>query len=121
MKDQASWRTVWPAPQAVLAALALTVTVTRAGRDDRPRGEAGPSTSTTRDSFSTGTQPSVGADVSGRHWAFQKPVRCVPPRVEHWDRIRTAIDSFVLAQLEANGLSFSPDANPTSIVRRTYL
>jgi hypothetical protein len=54
-------------------------------------------------------------------WAFRKPVRSPVPRVHDAGRARTPIDSFVLARLEAKGLTFSPDADPATLVRRVYL
>jgi mono/diheme cytochrome c family protein len=53
-----------------------------------------------------------------RYWAFQ-PVRAVqPPAVKHADRVRTPIDSFVLAKLEEKGFSFSDDADRPALIRR---
>ena len=43
----------------------------------------------------------------GKYWAFQKPVRVQPPVVtDAW--IRTPIDAFVLAGLQAKNLRPSP-------------
>jgi hypothetical protein len=56
-----------------------------------------------------------------RHWAFQ-PVRkpAIPPvRDTQW--VRNAIDVFVLARLEAQGLKPSPAAEPRALLRRLYL
>ena len=55
------------------------------------------------------------------HWAFQPPRQIAEPEVRHTDRVRTAIDRFLLARLEAKGLGFSPDAERTVLVRRVYL
>jgi hypothetical protein len=38
-------------------------------------------------------------------WAFQKPVRPPVPRVRDGERLRTPLDAFVLAKLEARGLT----------------
>jgi hypothetical protein len=54
-------------------------------------------------------------------WAFRKPVRPPVPSVRDTARVRTAVDAFVLARLEAKGLTFSPDADPATLVRRVYL
>jgi len=54
-------------------------------------------------------------------WAFRKPVAAVPPKVKAKARVRTPIDSFVLAKLEGKGLAFSPDAPDAKLMRRAYL
>ncbi len=51
-------------------------------------------------------------------WAFQPPNRPKVPRVRNADRVRTPIDTFVLARLEAQGLSFNPDAPRHVLLRR---
>jgi hypothetical protein len=56
-----------------------------------------------------------------RHWAFQPPREPPVPRVRQRDWIRTPIDAFILAGLEARGLSPSPSADPRALLRRvTY-
>jgi len=54
-------------------------------------------------------------------WAFQSPRAIEPPKVQNEARVRTPVDRFLLAKLEANGLSYSPDADHNAIVRRVYL
>jgi hypothetical protein len=54
-------------------------------------------------------------------WAFRKPVRHPVPPVRGAGRVRTPVDGFVLARLEANGLSFAPDADRRSLVRRVTI
>jgi hypothetical protein len=51
-------------------------------------------------------------------WAFQPPRKADLPAVAGAARVRTPIDAFVLARLEAAGLSFSPDADKRALVRR---
>jgi mono/diheme cytochrome c family protein len=53
-------------------------------------------------------------------WSFQKPVRSPVPRVRHVERVRTSIDAFILARLEAKGLTLSPDADRAVLLRRIY-
>jgi hypothetical protein len=54
------------------------------------------------------------------HWAFIPPVRPVLPAVKAaWGR--NAIDRFVLARLEAEGLTPSPEADKTTLIRRLTL
>ncbi|MDA1052921.1 MAG: DUF1553 domain-containing protein [Planctomycetota bacterium] len=59
-------------------------------------------------------------DKDRQFWAFQQPVADAPPKVNATDRVRTPIDSFVLAQLESRGLTFSPDAPKLTLLRRAY-
>ena len=54
-------------------------------------------------------------------WAFQSPRAIEPPKVQNEARVRTPVDRFLLAKLEANGLSYSPDADHNAIVRRVYI
>src|SRR5262249_40676268 len=53
-----------------------------------------------------------------RFWAFQPPRRPPVPRVSAVGRVRTPIDAFLLARLEARGLSFNPDAPKEVLLRR---
>lgn len=63
------------------------------------------------------------ATVPGKlnHWAFVAPVRPVEPAVRQRGWARTPVDSFVLARLEKEGIAPSPEAEPTTLVRRLYL
>ncbi|HVC97985.1 MAG TPA: PSD1 and planctomycete cytochrome C domain-containing protein [Pirellulales bacterium] len=54
-------------------------------------------------------------------WAFQTLARPKPPSVADGARVRNPIDAFVLARLEARGLTFSPAAEAVTLVRRVYL
>lgn len=51
-------------------------------------------------------------------WAFQPLVDCQPPEVEHVEWVRSPIDRFVLARLEAEGLVPNPPAERRALVRR---
>ena len=53
-------------------------------------------------------------------WAFRKPVAAPVPKVRAADRVRSPIDSFILAKLESQGLSFSSDAPSLTLLRRAY-
>ncbi len=57
-------------------------------------------------------------DEERGYWAFQpvKPPRL--PNVINTDRIQTPIDPFLLAELEARGLCFSPQADRATLARR---
>lgn len=52
------------------------------------------------------------------HWAFVPPVRPAPPEVARADWPKNPIDRFVLAELEARGLTPSPEARPEELARR---
>lgn len=53
-------------------------------------------------------------------WSFQPVRREQPPEVKSAARVRTPIDQFIIAKLEANNLSISGDADARTIVRRVY-
>lgn len=59
--------------------------------------------------------------VYEEHWAFVPPVKSDPPPVRLSSWPRREIDAFILARLEAAGLSPSPEADPYTLVRRVYL
>ena len=63
----------------------------------------------------------VASDSVEQHWAYQPPVRHAPPAVGRADMVRNPIDSFVLARLERDGLSFAPEASRETLVRRVSL
>ncbi len=54
-------------------------------------------------------------------WAFRKPVAGQVPAVKHRKRVRTPVDAFLLARLEAESLGFSPDAPRMALMRRAWL
>lgn len=62
----------------------------------------------------------AGAEYSP-HWSFVAPRRPVVPNVRHADWTRGAIDRFIVASLEAEKLSPSPEADRHSLVRRVSL
>ena len=53
------------------------------------------------------------------HWAFIKPERSAPPEPRQKDWAKNAIDRFVLARLEHEGLTPSPEADRYALIRRT--
>ncbi|MXZ35158.1 MAG: DUF1553 domain-containing protein [Acidobacteria bacterium] len=55
-----------------------------------------------------------------KHWAFQTVQRPKVPAVRHSEWVRTPIDAFVLAELEAGGLEPSPPADGVTLLRRAY-
>ena len=52
------------------------------------------------------------------HWAFQPPRQVAPPAVKHTNWVRTDIDRFILAKLEASQLTPAPPADPRTLIRR---
>jgi hypothetical protein len=55
------------------------------------------------------------------HWAFEKPSRAALPAVPQGERVQTAIDTFVLARLQKEGLHPSPEADKRTLIRRVTL
>lgn len=53
-----------------------------------------------------------------QHWAFVAPRRPPLPDVQRTDWVRTSIDRFVLAKLEEEGLTPSPEADRATLIRR---
>lgn len=51
-------------------------------------------------------------------WAFQPPRRPSIPSFGSDDRVRTSIDAILLARLRDTGLTFSPDADKLTLLRR---
>lgn len=60
-------------------------------------------------------------EADRQFWAFQPPKDQPVPKVQRSDLVRNPIDAFILAKLESKGLSFSPEANRETLVRRVYL
>jgi len=68
----------------------------------------------------------VAVDVDGRpqprdHWAWSLVESPTPPPVADEDWVQGAIDHFVLARLESQGLVPSPAADKRTLIRRAYL
>ncbi len=61
-----------------------------------------------------------GAPTS-THWAFDVPGKPALPAVKKVDWPITEIDRFILARLEAEGLSPAPEAERTTLIRRVTL
>ena len=55
------------------------------------------------------------------HWAYRRPARPALPEVRNSAWVRTPIDRFVLARLEKEGLSPSPEAPLELLIRRASL
>ena len=55
------------------------------------------------------------------HWSYVKPVRPPLPAVSNTSWPRNAVDYFILARLEREGLNPSPEADRTTLIRRLSL
>jgi hypothetical protein len=55
------------------------------------------------------------------YWAYQPPAMPRIPRFDSTDRIRTSIDAVIVGRLREKGLSFSPDADRPTLIRRASL
>jgi hypothetical protein len=64
----------------------------------------------------------AGEDAAARrHWAFRAPVRPALPGVKNETWVRNPIDRFILARLDKEGLTPSPEADRTTLIRRLSL
>ena len=65
----------------------------------------------------------LGAKVAATktHWAFLPPKRPEVPAVKETSLVRNPVDNFVLARLEKEGLSYSPEADRPTLLRRLSL
>ena len=54
------------------------------------------------------------------HWAYKHPQRSTPPTIAHSAAVRSDIDRFVVARLEAAKLAPSPQSSPRALYRRLY-
>src|SRR5262245_659153 len=87
---------------------------------DKARFTARPQVARLRETFTAAEAPEV-TEKDRHYWAFRKPVAQAVPKVKNSQRVRTPIDAFVLAKLEAKGLGFSADAPSSTLMRRAYL
>jgi hypothetical protein len=68
-----------------------------------------------------GTADYLRADEPTKHWAFQPVSRPAVPMVRESRWVRTPIDAFILAKLEAAGIPHGPAADRRILLRRVYL
>ena len=61
-----------------------------------------------------------GADWSG-HWAFRAPESTELPAVKNKSWVHNPVDQFILARLEAEGLTPAPEADKRTLARRVAL
>ncbi|MES2593843.1 MAG: PSD1 and planctomycete cytochrome C domain-containing protein [Verrucomicrobiota bacterium] len=55
-----------------------------------------------------------------KHWAFEKPVKAVVPKVPA-TQVRNPVDSFIQARLKAEGLTPAAEASKETLIRRVTL
>jgi hypothetical protein len=65
--------------------------------------------------------PPIAQTQPQKHWAYIKPVRHAEPQVKNTVWVRNAIDRFILARLESEGLKPSPEASKETLLRRVSL
>lgn len=56
-----------------------------------------------------------------KHWSYEKPQRPQIPKVKNVKWSNNAIDNFILARLEKEGLTPQPEAEKTALIRRVAL
>ncbi len=73
--------------------------------------------------WSEGDQSAVRSPqaASQQHWSYVKPALPALPKVKNQSWIRNPIDAFILARLEKEGLTPSPEADRATLLRRVYL
>lgn len=69
---------------------------------------------------SSGSSSAEAAKVA-KHWSFVAPVRPALPVVKNTSWVRNPVDAFVLARLEKENLSPSPEATKETLIRRVSL
>jgi len=62
-------------------------------------------------------------DNEKKHWAYEKPARTAPPAVspKHQAFVKSPIDAFIIARLEKEGLTPSPESDRAMLLRRVSL
>ncbi|MCC7014071.1 MAG: PSD1 domain-containing protein [Planctomycetes bacterium] len=74
------------------------------------------------DAGATWPDSAAGADPRvSSHWSYAKPARPPVPRVAHPERVRNALDAFIEARLEREGLTPLPEADRATLLRRLAL
>lgn len=59
-------------------------------------------------------------DEDRSFWAFQRPLKQALPKVKAAQQVTTPVDRFLLKRLEAKGLTYSPEADKATLLRRAY-
>ncbi len=64
---------------------------------------------------------SIFSDAERNHWAFRRLNPVEPPSISQISKTRTILDCFLLSKLEAHGLTFSPEADRETLLRRVLM
>ena len=64
---------------------------------------------------------SAVADDDRDFWSLRPPERPEVPEVGHANRVRTAVDAFLLRKLEEKGLAYSAEADRFDLLRRAHI
>ncbi|MBI3879454.1 MAG: PSD1 domain-containing protein [Verrucomicrobia bacterium] len=59
-------------------------------------------------------------DAGKTHWSYQPVKKQAPPSVQQSDWVKTPVDNFILAKLEANSMKPNAPADRPALLRRTY-
>ncbi len=78
-----------------------------------PKDDAGPKTGAKIETFDI-------AKRKAEHWAWRAVVATQPPAVRDRDWARDPLDNFILAKLEAKGLTPAQEADRRALIRRLY-
>jgi hypothetical protein len=66
------------------------------------------------------TPDTLVTDKDRDFWAFRSPQPVKIPVVKQTERVRNPIDAFILQKLEGKNLSFTPEADRLTLLRRAY-
>jgi mono/diheme cytochrome c family protein len=93
---------------------AETELLTRWIAQGAPEGNGGPD-------VAGSTPDPLVSDRDRDFWSFRPPQPVAVPAVRQPGRVRNPVDAFVLQRLEERGLSFAPDADRPTLLRRACL
>src|SRR5579872_1389105 len=66
-------------------------------------------------------QAAPAANPASTHWSFLPVKRAAPPKVKNAAWVKSPIDRFILAKLEAKGLTPAPPADRRTLIRRATI
>ncbi len=65
-------------------------------------------------------KPEIDIEAAREFWSFQPLKQTAPPQVKNTAWVQTDVDRFILAKLEAQGLSANSQAGKRTLIRRAY-